>query len=313
MALRIVFMGTPDFSVPTLSAIIAAGHDVVAVYSQPPRPAGRGMAERKSPVHLHAETAGIEVLVPRSLRSDEASTRFRSHAADVAVVVAYGLILPKPVLDAPRHGCLNLHASALPRWRGAAPIQRAIMAGDRETAVMVMQMEAGLDTGPVCLTERLPIGPDTTAGELHDELAARGARLMVQALARIEQGSLQRTPQTDEGATYAGKIEKHEARIDFAEPAREVHNRIRGLSPFPGAWFEIEVGGKVERIKILRSTLVEASPAGAAPGTIVDATLMVACADGAVRLIELQRAGKRPMSAEELLRGFPIAAGMRCR
>lgn len=306
MTLRVVFMGTPDFSVPVLSEIIGAGHDVVAVYSQPPRPAGRGMAERPSPVHAFATNAGIPVLTPRSLRNDDAQAAFAAHAADVAVVVAYGLILPKPILDAPRHGCLNLHASALPRWRGAAPIQRAIMAGDAETAVMVMRMEEGLDTGPVCLAEHTPIGADETAGDLHDRLSVMGASLMVRALAALERGSLSQTPQPEAGVTYAVKIDKAEARIDFARSGREVHDLIRGLSPFPGAWFEVGTGAARERIKVLRSTRIDGA---GRPGEILDDRLSVACGEGAVRLLTLQRAGKKPMAAEDLLRGFVLGKG----
>lgn len=308
MPFRIVFMGTPEFAVPTLNEVVASGHDVVAVYTQPPRPAGRGMSERKSPVHLQAESSGIPVFTPKSLKGAAEQEVFRSHAADVGVVVAYGLILPKPILEAPRLGCLNLHASALPRWRGAAPIQRAIMAGDRETAAMVMRMDEGLDTGPVCLAERVPIGPDTTAGELHDELARVGGSLMVRALAAFERDSLDCTPQPEEGVTYAAKIDKAEARIDFRRPAAEVHNLIRGLSPFPGAWFEAGSQAKRERIRVLRSELVEGSgPAG----EILDDRLTVACGEGAVRLTVLQRAGRKPMSADELLRGFELPAGTR--
>lgn len=308
MSLRVVFMGTPDFSVPTLSEIIGAGHEVVAVYSQPPRPAGRGMAETPSPVHRFAEAAGLTVYTPKSLRTPETQEQFRAHAADVAVVIAYGLILPKPILDAPRLGCFNVHASALPRWRGAAPIQRAIMAGDAETAAMVMRMEEGLDTGPVCLAERTPIGSNETAEELHDRLSLLGAGLMVRALAALERGSLSETPQPADGVTYAAKIDKAEARIDFSRPATEVHNHIRGLSPFPGAWFEVTSGGKPERIKVLRSAPAEGA---GAPGSILDDALTVACATGAVRLVTLQRAGKKPMSAAELLRGFALPKGMR--
>lgn len=306
MPLRIVFMGTPDFAVPTLVEILAAGHDVVAVYTQPPRPAGRGMDERKSPVHLQAEQNGIAVFTPKSLKGAAEQEVFRSHGADVGVVVAYGLILPKPILDAPEHGCLNLHASALPRWRGAAPIQRAIMAGDTETAVMVMRMDEGLDTGPICLAERVPIGPNATAGELHDELARVGASLMVRALAALERGSLDATPQPGTGVTYAAKIDKAEARIDFSRPAREVHNLIRGLSPFPGAWFEAGPAGRRERIKVLRSELAEGA---GEPGTVLDDRLTVACGEGAVRLVLLQRAGRKPMPADEFLRGFDLAPG----
>ncbi|MFM1814101.1 MAG: methionyl-tRNA formyltransferase [Pseudomonadota bacterium] len=309
MTLRIVFMGTPAFSVPTLAEITAAGHDVVAVYAQPPRPAGRGMAETKSPVHRFADEAGIPVLTPKSLRSEEAIAQFRAHQADVGVIVAYGLILPVPILEGTRHGCLNLHASALPRWRGAAPIQRAIMAGDTETAVMVMQMEAGLDTGPVALAEHVMIGADTTAGELHDQLSEIGGPLMVRALAALERGTLMFAPQQETGVTYARKIEKAEAHIDFTRPAAEVHNLIRGLSPFPGAWFAVTHNGKSERIKVLRSARAEDGAGTAAPGTVLDDRLTVACAGGCIRLIELQRAGKKPMTAPELLRGFALPVG----
>ena len=308
--LRVVFMGTPDFAVPTLAGILAGGHEVVAVYTQPPRPAGRGMAERKSPVHLLAERNALPVLVPATLKTEEEVLAFAAHRADIAVVVAYGLILPRPVLAAPREGCLNLHASALPRWRGAAPIQRAIMAGDAETAAAVMRMEAGLDTGPVCRTERVPIGPDTTAGELHDILAERGASLMGRALGELERGALDCTPQPADGITYAAKIDKGETRIDFTKPAREVHNRVRGLSPAPGAWFEAIHDGRTERIKLLRTTLV-ANAAGAAPGTVLDDALAIACGDGAVCVLEVQRSGRKPMTAAELLRGFPLGPGMR--
>lgn len=313
MSLRIVFMGTPEFSVPTLAAIMAAGHRVVAAYSQPPRPAGRGLEPRRSPVHVHAAAAGVPVYTPRSLRTLEAAQIFASHAADVAVVVAYGLILPRTILEAPRFGCLNLHGSALPRWRGAAPIQRAIMAGDPETAAIVMRMEEGLDTGPICLVETVAIPLAMTAGELHDRLSECGARLMVEALQRLETGDLPSIPQPDAGVTYARKIEKDEAHIDFARPARSVHDTIRGLSPFPGAWFEFGAAGKSERIKVLRCEPVDATLEGRAPGEIVDERLTVACSQGAVRLLELQRAGKRPMAADELLRGFAMPAGAMCR
>jgi methionyl-tRNA formyltransferase len=302
--LRVVFMGTPDFAVPTLSEILAAGHDVVAVYSQPPRPAGRGMDVRKSPVHTFAEATAIPVLTPKSLRDAEEQARFAAFEADVAVVVAYGLLLPKPVLEAPRHGCLNLHGSALPRWRGAAPIQRAVMAGDAETAAMVMRMDEGLDTGPVCLAERIRIGPDMTAGELHDAMMLIGAGLVVRALAALERGSLAATPQPAEGVTYAAKIDKAEARIDFTEPAETVHNRIRGLSPFPGAWFEAGPDGKRERVKVLRSARAEGS---GAPGAILDSSgPVIACGTGAIRLVEVQRAGRKPMPGPDLTRGFDL-------
>jgi methionyl-tRNA formyltransferase len=304
MPLRVVFMGTSDFAVPTLAEVMSAGHDVAAVYTRPPRLAGRGMHERTSPVHAYADSASLEVLTPVSLKPPEAGPNFRAHDADVAVVVAYGLILPKPILEATRFGCLNLHASLLPRWRGAAPIERAIMAGDTETGVMVMRMDEGLDTGPICLAERVPIGPDTTAGELRGELARLGAGLMVRALAALERGSLDATPQASEGVTYAPKIGKAETRIDFSRPAREVHNLIRGLAPHPGAWFE----ARQERIKVLRSAL---SLKSGAPGEVLDGALTVACGQGAVRLVLLQRAGKKPIGAAEFLRGFPLPPGSR--
>jgi methionyl-tRNA formyltransferase len=307
--LRVVFMGTPEFAVPTLAGILAAKHQVVAVYTQPPRPAGRGMSERKSAVQGFAEGAALPVRAPRSLKGKEDQTVFANLAADVAVVVAYGLILPKAVLDAPRQGCLNLHASALPRWRGAAPIQRAVMAGDAATAASVMRMDEGLDTGPVCLTEPVAIGPDMTAGELHDVLAERGAGLVARALAEMERGALGCAPQPTEGVLYAAKIDKAETGIDFARPAREVHNHIRGLSPVPGAWLEmVGAGGKRERVRVLRSGL---TPGSGPPGTVLDGALAIACGEGAVRLITLQRAGKRAMSAEEFLRGWPVAPGTR--
>ena len=306
--LRIVFMGTPDFAVATLGQIVDAGHELAAVYTRAPKVAGRGMAERKSPVHVFAEAAGIRVRTPRTLRDAAEQEKFASLKADVAVVVAYGLILPKPVLDAPRHGCLNLHGSALPRWRGAAPIQRAIMAGDPSTAVMVMRMDEGLDKGPVCLAEPVAIGPDMTAGELHDSMAAAGAGLMARALASLERGSLVATPQPAKGVTYAAKIEKAEARIDFTRSAAEVHNHIRGLSPFPGAWFEAGSGGRVERVKVVRSLLAEAS---GLPGTVLDGQLTIACGEAAIRLAVVQRAGKKPMAAHEFLRGFDLPAGTR--
>jgi methionyl-tRNA formyltransferase len=264
------------------------------------------MGERKSPVHRYAEGAGLAVVTPRSLKDAAEQRTFAGLRPDVGVVVAYGLILPRAVLDAPRAGCLNLHASALPRWRGAAPIARAVMAGDTATAATIMRMDEGLDTGPVCLSEAAAIGPDMTAGELQDALAERGARLMVEALARIADGTLTCTPQPGEGITYAAKLDKAETGIDFTRPAREVHNHVRGLSPFPGAWFS--AGGKGERIKVLRTRL---APGSGAPGTVLDSALTVACGDGAVQLLELQRAGKRPMTAAELLRGYPLPAGTR--
>lgn len=306
MPLRIVFMGTPDFSVPCLSELIGAGHEVVSVYSQPPRAAGRGQKERLSAVHAFAENASLPVVTETSLKGENEQQGFAALEADVAVVVAYGLILPKVILDAPRLGCLNLHASLLPRWRGAAPLQRAIMAGDNETGVMVMRMAEGLDTGPVCLAERKAIGADETAGELHDALARIGADLMVRALAALERGSLDCTAQAKEGVTYAFKLEKSETRIDWSRPASDVHNHIRGLSPFPGAWFELDTEDKRERVKVLRSTAGEGN---GEPGQVLDGALTIACGSGAVRLTRLQRAGKKPMSAEELLRGQAIPQG----
>jgi methionyl-tRNA formyltransferase len=310
MPLRLVFMGTPDFAVPTLAEIVGRGHDVAAVYTRTPQPAGRGMELRPSPVEREARRFRIEVLTPKTLRSPEVQEAFRAHAADAAVVVAYGLILPKPILDAPRLGCFNLHASALPRWRGAAPINRAIMAGDSETAAVVMKMAEGLDTGPMAMREPVAILPDTTAGELHDELARRGADLMVRALGALERGTLQLAPQPEAGVTYAAKIDKSETRIDWTKPWKAVHDHCRGLSPFPGAWFELAgVGtGAPARIKVLRTTQGDGS---GLPGTAIDERLTIACGDGAVRILELQRAGRQPMKADEFLRGTPIAGSTR--
>ncbi|MDX8510324.1 methionyl-tRNA formyltransferase [Mesorhizobium captivum] len=307
MPLRIIFMGTPDFSVPTLSAIAEAGHDIAAVYTQPPRAAGRrGLELTPSPVQREAERLGLEVRTPTSLKGEAEQQAFADLRADVAVVVAYGLLLPKPVLEATRLGCLNGHASLLPRWRGAAPIQRAIMAGDAETGMMVMRMEEGLDTGPVALVEKCAIAPDMTAGELHDRLMAIGASLMVEALTRLRINCLTFTQQATEGVTYARKIDKSETRVDWTRPAGEVHNHIRGLSPFPGAWCEVEIGGRVERLKLLRSTL---SDGVGESGGILDDRLTVACGSGAVRLVEVQRAGGRPAAAQEFLRGAKIEKG----
>ncbi len=304
--MRIIFMGTPDFAVPTLTEIVGRGHDVVAVYSRAPAPGGRrGLDLVPSPVHAVAERFGLPVFTPKTLRGEEAAEQVRSLSADVAVVVAYGMLLPQAVLDAPALGCLNLHGSLLPRWRGAAPIQRAVMAGDRETGVAVMRMEAGLDTGPVGLLERIAIGPDMTAGELHDRMMIVGADLMGRALAALERGGLHFTPQPEEGVLYAHKIEKAEARIDWTRPAQEVHNRIRGLSPFPGAWLALEDG---TRVKVLRSALAQGA---GAPGTVLGTDLSIACGSGAVRLVELQKAGKQPMAADVFLRGNPLAAGSR--
>ncbi|MCR8724241.1 methionyl-tRNA formyltransferase [Frigidibacter sp. ROC022] len=294
--MRLVFMGTPDFSVPVLDALVAAGHEIAAVYCQPPRPAGRGQKERPSPVQARAEALGLPVHHPRSLRAPEAQAGFAALEPDLAVVVAYGLILPQPVLDAPRLGCLNIHASLLPRWRGAAPIQRAVMAGDAETGVCIMRMEAGLDTGPVLLREALPIGAEETSGQLHDRLSALGARLIVQAIAGLD--GLQAQRQHETGVTYAAKIDKTEARVDWTRPAVEVDRLIRGLSPFPGAW--CEVAG--ERVKLLGSRLTQGA---GEPGAHLGG-FRVACGSGAVEVTEAQRQGKRPMAAADLLRGWEL-------
>jgi len=303
LALRLVFMGTPDFAVPIFDAIVDAGHKVTAVYTRPPRPAGRGMAMKPSPVAHDAERFGLPVFTPKSLQPASAVETVRAHQADAAVVVAFGLILPKPVLEVFPLGCFNLHASLLPRWRGAAPIQRAIMAGDRETGVAVMKMEEGLDTGPVAMTAQMDIGPDATAGDLHDELARLGAAVMVRVLADLEKDELKLTPQPSVGVTYAAKIDKTETRIDWTQSWNKVHDHCRGLSPFPGAWFEDANAG---RIKVLRSTKGRGS---GEPGRVLDGALTIACAEGAVRLLELQRAGRQPMRAEDFLRGTPIPPG----
>jgi methionyl-tRNA formyltransferase len=300
--LRLIFMGTPEFSVPALEALVAAGHDVACVYSQPPRPGGRGQRPRPSPVEARAVSLGLPVRTPPSLRDADAQAALAALDVEVAVVVAYGLILPRPVLAAPARGCLNIHASLLPRWRGAAPIQRAVMAGDAETGISIMAMEPGLDTGPVLLREAVPIGPRDTAGTLHNRLAALGARLIVEALADLD--TLVPEPQPEIGATYAAKIDKAEARVDWTRPAAEVDRLIRGLSPFPGAWTGI--GG--ERVKLLLS---EAAEGAGAPGTVLDDRLAVACGSGAVRLLTLQRAGRGAADAAEVLRGFPVAPGSR--
>jgi len=305
--MRVVFMGTPDFAVPTLAAIVGQGHEVVAVYTRAPAAAGRGMALRPSPVQSMAERFGIPVLTPKSLRAEDAAETFRGHRADVAVVVAYGMLLPKAILEAPRLGCLNLHASLLPRWRGAAPIQRAVMAGDAETGVAVMKMEEGLDTGPVAMVERVPIGPEMTAGELHDALAPLGADLMGRALAALARGALTFTPQ-GEDVTYARKITNEEARIDWAKPAPAVHDHIRGLAPFPGAFFMADLGRGGERVKVLRAAPADGS---GAPGLLLDAAGTVACQEGAVRLRQVQRAGRGVVAAEEFLRGARLHPGIR--
>jgi methionyl-tRNA formyltransferase len=304
--MRVVFMGTPDFAVPTLGEIIGQGHAVAAAYTRAPAAAGRGMALRPSPVQRMAERFCIPVLTPKTLRTEETAEAFRAYGADVAVVVAYGMILPKAILDIPALGCLNLHASLLPRWRGAAPIQRAVMAGDAETGVAVMRMEEGLDTGPVAMAERVPIGPDTTAGELHDTLAPLGAALMGRALAALSRGSLSFMPQGEEGVTYAKKITNEEARIDWSRPAQAVHDQVRGLSPFPGAFFTADLGKGEERVKVLRTELAEGA---GEPGTLLDSAGTVACGTGAVQLVQVQRAGRAAMSAEGFLRGAHLLQG----
>jgi len=303
--MRIIFMGTPAFSVPTLKALHAAGHEIVTCYTQPPRPAGRrGLTLRKSPVHETAETLGIPVRTPKSLKGADEQAKFAALDADVAVVVAYGLLLPGPILEGTRLGCFNGHASLLPRWRGAAPIHRAIMAGDAETGMMVMKMDEGLDTGPVAMTKRVPIGQDMTTGELHDRLAETGAALMVEAMAALEAGTLELVPQPVDGVTYAAKIDKGETRLDWTRPALEVHNHIRGLAPFPGAWCEMRLGGDWQRVKLLGSALEDGE---GAPGAMIDGPpITVACGDGAVRLTRLQKAGGKVLDAEAFLRGNPL-------
>jgi methionyl-tRNA formyltransferase len=303
MPLRLIFMGTPDFAVPTLLALHGHGHEIAAVYTRAPKPAGRGMKLQLSPVEQEARRLGIPVLTPTTLKTPEALEEFRAHNADAAVVVAYGMILPRAILEAPPLGCFNLHASLLPRWRGAAPINRAIMAGDAESGVMVMKMDVGLDTGDVAMAERLPITNAMTAADLHDALAPLGADLMVRAMGGLERGSLQLSKQSEEGVTYAAKIEKAEAKIDWSRPARDVLRHIHGLSPFPGAWCEVAIDGKAARIKILRC---EPAKGAGAPGQVLDEHLTVACGDGAIRILELQRAGGKPMKAADFLHGTPL-------
>jgi methionyl-tRNA formyltransferase len=304
MPLRLIFMGTPEFSVPTLLELVAHGHDIAAVYTRAAKPGGRrGLTLQPTPVEQEARRLKIPVLTPKTLKTPEALEELRAHDADTAVVVAYGMILPQAILDAPRLGCFNLHASLLPRWRGAAPINRAIMAGDAETGVMVMKMDVGLDTGDVAMAERVAISDRMTASDLHDELSRLGAGLMVRALAALERGTLQLKKQPDDGVTYAAKIDKAEARIDWTKPARDVLRHIHGLSPFPGAWCEMAGDGEPARLKILRCEI--ASGAGA-PGDALDDRLTIACGEGAIRIIELQRAGKAPMKAADFLRGVPL-------
>ena len=301
--LRVVFMGTPDFSVPTLMEIVGQGHEIAAVYTQPPRPAGRGMAERRSPVHDAADALMVDVRTPKTLRDDEALAALEALQADVVVVIAYGLLLPQRALDAAEAGAFNVHASLLPRWRGAAPIHRAIMAGDAETGVAIMKMEAGLDTGPVAMVERVPIGPDDTTGEMTGTLSRLGADLMGRALGALERGTLSLEAQPEDGVTYAKKIDKAEAAIDFGGPAEMVRAHIYGLSPWPGAHTTLPGG---ERLKVLRAEAVDGA---GAPGTVLSPDLTVACGEGALRLTRVQRAGKGPMAVDEFLRGAQLPVG----
>jgi methionyl-tRNA formyltransferase len=304
MPLRLIFMGTPDFAVPTLVELAARGHEIAAVYTREAKPARRGLELQPSPVEREARKLGVTVLTPKTLKDDAAQVAFRAHNADAAVVVAYGLILPKAILDAPKLGCFNVHASLLPRWRGAAPIHRAVMAGDAESGVTIMKMDEGLDTGAMAGVDRVAIAPDTTTGELHDVLARLGADLMARSLAALERGTLEFTPQPDAGVSYAAKIANSETRIDWARPWSDAHNHIRGLSPFPGAWFELAGA----RVRALRSAKGEGK---GAPGTVLDDRLTIACGEGAVRLTQIQREGKKPMSAEDFLRGTAVAKGTR--
>jgi methionyl-tRNA formyltransferase len=308
MPLRLIFMGTPDFAVPTLLELVAHGHEIAAVYTRTAKPAGRGMKLQPTPVEVEARRLGIPVATPVTLKTPEALEAFCAHQAEAAVVVAYGMILPQPILDALKLGCFNLHASLLPRWRGAAPINRAIMAGDTETGVMVMKMDVGLDTGDVAMAERMAITDAMTAADLHDALAPLGADLMVRAMGALERGRLQLTRQSEDGVTYAAKIEKAEARIDWNKPARAVLRHIHGLSPFPGAWSEMAGEGQLARVKILRCEMIDRS---GAPGELLDDHLTIACQEGALRILELQRAGKAPMKAEDFLRGTPLKPPMR--
>jgi methionyl-tRNA formyltransferase len=310
MPLRLIFMGTPDFAVPTLIELAGAGHEIAAVYTRAPKPAGRGMEMQETPVAREARRLGLPVLTPKTLKTEEAQAEFAAHNADATVVVAYGLILPKAVLESVPLGCFNLHASLLPRWRGAAPINRAVMAGDAESGVTVMKMDEGLDTGDMAMIERVAIGPDMTAGELHDRLAAIGGDLMLRAIGALERGALQLQKQPEAGVTYAAKIDKGEARIDWGKSWQDVHNHIRGLSPFPGAWFEMPGDTGAVRVKVLRTTKAEGS---GAPGTALDDKLTIACGDGAIRILELQRAGRQPMKADEFLRGTPVPRGTSLR
>lgn len=303
--LRVAFLGSPDFAVPTLRALIDAGHEVVCAYAQPPRPAGRGKRERPTAVQAAAEAAGIPVRTPRTLRDPEEQAAFARLDLDVAVVVAYGLILPPAVLSAPRLACVNVHASLLPRWRGAAPIQRAILAGDAETGVTIMQMDAGLDTGAMLLRRAVPIGPETTAAALHDTLATLGAQLIEPTLAGLASGALTATAQPDEGVTYARKLERDEGRLDFTRPAGELERAVRAFDPWPGAFLDLEG----ERVKVLSARVLKVGALANAPGTVLDHEFTIACGEDALRPTRVQRAGKAPMATEAFLRGFPVAAG----
>lgn len=307
--MRIIFMGTPAFSVPTLRALKNEGHQIVACYSQPPRPAGRrGLELKKSPVQEAAEEFGIEVRTPKSLKSDAEQQAFAALHADVAIVVAYGLLLPRTILEGTKLGCYNGHASLLPRWRGAAPIQRAIMAGDTHTGMMIMKMDEGLDTGDIAMSERIAIDQNMTAGQLHDTLSVLGANLMVRAMAALENENLTLEPQSDEGALYASKIDKSEAKVDFSKSAVETHNIIRGLAPFPGAWCEMQIGEKWERVKLLGSVCDQKSKLAPKSVQVLDGDLAIGCTSGAVKLTKVQKAGSQAMSATEFARGAPIKA-----
>jgi len=306
-ALRIIFMGSPEFSVPVLSSLIEAGHDIVCVYTQPPRPAGRGQKERPCPVHAAALEHGLEVRTPKTFKDSGAVNQFQALNADVAVVVAYGLILPEPILHAPKLGCINIHASLLPRWRGAAPIHRAILAGDKTSGVCIMQMDKGLDTGPVLLREETPITATTTASELHDRLAALGAKLIVPALDGLVDGRLVAHPQPDQGVTYASKLEKSEGALDWNLNAQELERKIRAFNPWPGTWFEHHG----EKIKVLAAVLETSPDSNAQPGTVVDEELLIACGTGALRPTHLQRPGRQKLALKEFLRGMPLDKGTR--
>jgi len=300
--MHLAFFGTPDFSVPALEALVAAGHEIACVYTQPPRAAGRGEKQRRSPVHEAAAQLGLTVRTPQTLKDQSAQEDFAALELDAAVVVAYGLILPKPILDATRLGCINIHASLLPRWRGAAPIQRAILAGDSETGVTIMAMDEGLDTGPELLKESVAIEASTTAETLHDQLSALGARMIVEALEGLSVGQITPVPQPDEGATYADKLTREQGRLDWSRPAAELERQVRAFSPWPGAWFEH--GG--DRLKVIAAEVADGT---GAPGTVLDGQLTVACGEGALRLLTVQREGRAPVAAADLLRGYPIAVG----